>query len=294
MPEANENDLNKNFLFLVALLITALLPAGIISCAGSAAINETIPPAAGNQAASGIQPEEKNYFHILRNTPESGTNLYFYGFSPYYLDKAALSQKLFDSASLSYMIFRGIDGISAFSYRNINFSPDIYRKIYIGTDDIPAERINEFMNLYYQTAEPLIPFAIYAVDKKKGSEIYGKAISARDFVFDAIPESTPDKVPGWVFRLPESDRYIFSVGIAERHSSFADSLARADSNALEEMIKQKSVKIVSETAPNSSAEITSEVSSVYLKGFYVIRRWWDSDMKNYYSLAVSEKQHDGV
>ncbi len=58
-------------------------------------------------------------------------------------------------------------------------------------------------------------------------------------MFDAIPESTPDKVPDWVFRLPESGKYIFSVGIAERHSNFADSLARADSNALEEMIKKR-------------------------------------------------------
>jgi hypothetical protein len=80
MPEANENNLNKNFLFLAALLITALLPAGIISCAGSAAINETIPPAAGNQAASGIQPEEKNYFHILRNTPREWNKSLFLRF----------------------------------------------------------------------------------------------------------------------------------------------------------------------------------------------------------------------
>ena len=264
---------SKFFLIIVLCFL-------ICSCAGSynPSQNTDIP-------VENVNKSEQSFFDIICNTPESNENLYFYGFSPVHADLKKEEKQIIEIASDSVMFFRFIDGKYASIINTSGMTFDFSRKLFIETDDLTREDILEILKLFYNSRNSSVSFAVFEIDKRR----FG--YSEESYQFSSIPQSVRDREPGWISRLPESDDYIFSVGISGRYSELSQSISRADMNAIEEMIKQKSVRVTSDLSSGSTGRNGTEYSDAVIKGFYIIRRWWSPDMRNYYSLGVSEKQN---
>ena len=252
----------------------------IISCAGSYKPSQNT-----DMQAENVNKSEKSFFDIICNTPESKNNLYFYGFSPVYTDLKKEEKQIIEIASDSVMFFRFIDGkyASALSTSGINF--DFSKKLIIETDELAGDDILEILKLFYNFRNNIISFAVFEIEKESFD------YSEESYQFSGIPLSARDIEPEWISRLPESEDYIFSVGLSGRYSELSQSLRRADMNAIEEMIKQKSVRVTSSISSENTGRNGTEYSDAVIKGFYIIRRWWSPDMRNYYSLGVSKKQN---
>jgi hypothetical protein len=91
--------------------------------------------------------------------------------------------------------------------------------------------------------------------------------------------------PDWTSNIPVIPGYIVSVGIALQTGYVADSFAAADNQALEDLARQISVKIVTgrKQLENSVGSVTVqtnyETSEVIIPGFYVLERWRTPDMR---------------
>lgn len=99
--------------------------------------------------------------------------------------------------------------------------------------------------------------------------------------------------PAWVKDFPSISGYYVGVGVAQRTGRFDTSVAAADDRALEEIIRQISVRqstdrrdIEVDTVGTAFAQKRQEVSEAVVLGFYVFARWVSPDGANYYSLAL--------
>ena len=99
--------------------------------------------------------------------------------------------------------------------------------------------------------------------------------------------------PDWLYNLPEIDGYLVGIGTVQRSRYKIDSIRRADEQALANLAKQVSVVVKAKRADRESeisgsafSETNYEVTSTYIKGFYVLGRWSTDNGDTYYTLAV--------
>ena len=206
------------------------------------------------------------------NMTGSDDYLYFTGISPYYLDEKKSDEVLLNDAAQSAAVFEMVFGFSgkitgkssagiktgsSFNYIFNNNSYEYYR------DNLEEEETYRESN------------SVYRIYRVKSS-----------FKLPLIKESEAVKMPDWINRLPEMKGYLFSIGVSGRYSRIADSVRKADSAALEAMIKQKNITVYSDSGYNNLNPQSYEYASSGLKGFYIIRRWWSEDRKIFYSLGL--------
>ena len=105
--------------------------------------------------------------------------------------------------------------------------------------------------------------------------------------------SKPGQVPDWLINIPVIPGYLVSVGTVQRSRYKIDSIRRADEQALANLAKQVSVVVKAKRADRDSevsgsvfSETNYEVTSTYIRGFYVLGRWSTDNGNTYYSLAV--------
>ena len=266
----------KRSLIVVSVLIQ-------LSCAGETkAANQTGPDNYGKAVKS-----EDIFFDSVCNTPYSRGSLFFYGFSAHYTDIEKENDAILESAFESVILFHNID----VSYFGIYLESGaafqgISRKLFIETEKLNEENIKEKLKLRYNFRNRNISGALFEIEQSDLINID----SDNFYDFTGIEISVREKKPAWINILPENKDYNFSVGISERYSRISESIKHADLNAIEEMIKQKSISVVSKTDHGYYGRNGTEHSAAYIKGFYIISRWWDKDMRNYYSLGVSSVQ----
>ena len=254
----------------------------ILSCgtADKAYLNKETSTADENAAVSsevaGTEIEIDKSFKIF---PEavwnmSGQNkyLYFIGISPYYLDEKKSDEILLSDASQSAAVFDSVFG----------FSGKITGKSSAGIKTGSSFNYIFDSNSYEYYKINLEEEATY----RDNGSIYRIYRLENSFEFPSVEKSEKNKTPGWINSLPEIEGYMFSIGVSGRYSRIADSVKNADSAALEAMIKQKNITVYSDTGYNNLNPQSYEYASSGLKGFYILRRWWSSDRRNYYSLGV--------
>ncbi|MCD6395971.1 MAG: LPP20 family lipoprotein [Spirochaetaceae bacterium] len=105
--------------------------------------------------------------------------------------------------------------------------------------------------------------------------------------------SKPGQVPDWLTNIPVIPGYLVSVGTVQRSRYKIDSIRRADEQALANLAKQVSVVVKAKRADRDSevsgsafSETNYEVTSTFIRGFYVLGRWSTDNGNTYYTLAV--------
>ncbi len=103
----------------------------------------------------------------------------------------------------------------------------------------------------------------------------------------------PGHVPDWLINIPVIPGYLVSVGTVQRSRYKIDSIRKADEQALADLAKQVSVVVKAKRADKNSdlygsafSETNYEVTSTYIRGFYVLARWSTDNGNTYYTLAV--------
>jgi hypothetical protein len=105
--------------------------------------------------------------------------------------------------------------------------------------------------------------------------------------------STSGGEPDWLYNIPEIPGYMVSVGSIQRSRYKIDSIKKADEQALANLAKQVSVIVKAkrtdlegEGSGSSFSETNYEVTSTFVRGFYVLGRWSTDNGNTYYTLAV--------
>lgn len=105
--------------------------------------------------------------------------------------------------------------------------------------------------------------------------------------------SSPGVEPEWLYNFPVIPGYLVSIGSVQRSRYTIDSIIKADEQALANLAKQVSVIVKakridkdSEVSGSAFSETNYEVTSTYVKGFYVIGRWSTDNGSTYHTLAV--------
>ena len=109
--------------------------------------------------------------------------------------------------------------------------------------------------------------------------------------FSVIPGK--ENEPDWLYNVPEIPGYLVSLGSLQRSRYKIDSLRKADEQALANLAKQVSVAVKtkrtdleSEGSGSAFSETNYEVTSAFVRGFYVLGRWSTDNGSIYYTLAV--------
>jgi hypothetical protein len=269
--------LPKLILKLLLILISLLIQ---LSCAGDKKedINTSFHGADSNNKTEDL------LFDMICNTPENPESLFFYGFSPLYSDTGIEDGVIMESAFESVMLFHDID----VNYFGIYLEsgtprPVISRKLFIETGVLNKENIKEKLKLRYNFRNRNISAALFEMGKND----LKSSVPEQLYHFPEIEISVREKNPSWINLLPQIKGYNFSIGVSGRYSQISESIRQADLNAIEEMLKQKSISVVSKSDKGNYGTNGTEYSQSAINGFYIIRRWWDKDMRNYYSLGVS-------
>jgi len=105
--------------------------------------------------------------------------------------------------------------------------------------------------------------------------------------------AAPGGDPEWLYNVPEISGYLVSIGSVQRSRYKIDSIRRADEQALANLAKQVSVIVKakridrdSEVSGSAFSETNYEVTSTFVKGFYVLGRWSTDNGNTYHTLAV--------
>ncbi|MCK5154296.1 MAG: LPP20 family lipoprotein [Spirochaetales bacterium] len=105
--------------------------------------------------------------------------------------------------------------------------------------------------------------------------------------------SAPGGDPDWLYNIPVIPGYLVSIGSVSRSRYTIDSIIKADEQALANLAKQVSVIVKakrtdrdSEVSGSAFSETNYEVTSTYVKGFYVLGRWSTDNGNTYHTLAV--------
>ncbi len=266
----------KRLLIVVSVLI-------LLSCAGEQRADHH----SGSHNTDQAIKSEDIFFDSVCNTPYSRGSLFFYGFSPHYTDIEKEKDAILESAFESVMLFHDID-VSYFGFYLESGAAfqGISKKLFIETEILDKENIKEKLKLRYNFRNRNISGALFEMEQNDLTN----TVPDDFYNFTGIEISVREKKPSWINLVPEIRDYNFSVGVSERYSRISESIRHADLNSIEEMIKQKSVSVVSKTDKGYYGRNATEHSAAVIKGFYIIRRWWDPDMRNYYSLGVSSAE----
>ncbi len=198
--------------------------------------------------------------------------IYFTGISPYFLDNGKSDEILLKDAAQSAAVYESVFG----------FSGLIKEKSAVGTRTGVS-----FNYIYYKPSFDFYFENLESVYSFSDSEsVYRVFRIKKKYYTPAIAVSVKNKVPEWINRMPSIAGYSFSIGVSERYSRISDSVRSADSSALEEMIKQKNITVYSDSGYNYSDSSGFEFAGSQLKGFYIIRRWWTPDKRQFYSLGI--------
>ena len=99
--------------------------------------------------------------------------------------------------------------------------------------------------------------------------------------------------PAWLYNVPVLPGYLVSIGAVQRSRYKIDSIRKADEQALASLAKQVSVVVKakrtdqeSEISGSSFSETNYEVTSAFIRGFYVLGRWSTDNGNTYHTLAV--------
>lgn len=114
-----------------------------------------------------------------------------------------------------------------------------------------------------------------------------------DFKGNFSDISEPGSEPDWLYNVPVIPGYLVSIGSVQRSRYKIDSIKKADEQALANLAKQVSVIVKakrtdrdSEVSGSAFNETNYEVTSVYIRGFYVLGRWSTDNGNTYHTLAV--------
>ena len=261
------------FILLISIIFISCGTAGkSLKNGGSSSSDEQVQ--SGQEASL---ETEKDFPEAVWNMTGEGEYLYFTGISPYYLDDKKSDEILLNDASESAAVFDSVFGFSG------KITGKSSAGIKTGSSFNYIFENNSFE--YYKSS--LEEESTYS----EKDTVYRIFRVRKSYIFPAVEKSEKNKVPEWINSLPEIDGYMFSIGVSGRYSRISDSVKNADSAALEAMIKQKNITVYSDTGYNNLNPHSYEYASSGLKGFYILRRWWSPDRKNYYSLGViKEKQ----
>ncbi len=111
-----------------------------------------------------------------------------------------------------------------------------------------------------------------------------------------VNNHTTDGEPDWLYNIPDIPGYLVSIGSVQRSRYKIDSIRLADEQAMANLAKQVSVVVKAKRADRESEvsgsafkETNYEVTSTYIRGFYVLGRWSSDNGNTYHTLAVCPK-----
>ncbi len=108
-----------------------------------------------------------------------------------------------------------------------------------------------------------------------------------------VDNPTSEGEPDWLYNVPVVPGYLVSIGSVQRSRYKIDSIRLADEQAMANLAKQVSVVVKAKRADRDSEisgsafkETNYEVTSTFMRGFYVLGRWSTDNGNTYHSLAV--------
>ncbi len=119
------------------------------------------------------------------------------------------------------------------------------------------------------------------------------SLPTRSLSIGFAPAASRKGEPAWIAQPPDIPGYLVGVGSSPRKRLFGDSVNAADEKALEELIKQISLNIVSGSLSYTAQgmgswgkETGTEYSKAVVSGFYILARFRSEGGDTFYSLAV--------
>lgn len=105
--------------------------------------------------------------------------------------------------------------------------------------------------------------------------------------------------PGWILKPPKFSGYWVGIGSSQRNRYLSDSLAAADEQALEEVVKAINMEAFFQEGSidrgkkgSVAAHRYMEVARATVRGFYILARWYEPDRGRVYSLGICPKKQD--
>ncbi len=263
----------------------------ITACAGSP------PPAA--ETPESVKPEQQDevvvvngvidftqpeYRFMLDTAPDNG-KLLFSSFIPRRADRGEeLDIAVSEGARQASILYRArVD--ARFAVKSNNRDLGFLEDIQIGYDKDLAVDLKSKIKVRNHFVDNE---GTYILAELEGVEFKGS--------FTDMPLENGE--PDWLYNIPEIPGYLVSIGSVQRSRYKIDSIRRADEQALANLAKQVSVVVKakrsdrnSEVSGSAFSETNYEVTSTFIKGFYVLGRWSTDNGNTYHTLAVCpEKQ----
>lgn len=99
--------------------------------------------------------------------------------------------------------------------------------------------------------------------------------------------------PRWITELPRIPGYLVGIGSSQRKRYPSDSIAAADEQALEEIVKSLGMEVTTQRNTidlgrqgSGTVQSSLEVAQATVRGFCVVARWYEPDRGVFYSLGV--------
>jgi hypothetical protein len=219
------------------------------------------------------------YSFLLDTSPDSGT-LLFFSFVPrreYREDEIKLA--VFESSRQAAML--SSSKVNAkFAVKSNNRDLGVLESIEVQYDRGMAEDLISKVKIIQHFRDN---DGTYILSELEGITFQGNFSSA------ASKRTEPD----WLYIVPVIQGYLVSIGTVQRSRYKIDSIRKADEQALANLAKQVSVEVKakradleSEASGSAFSETNYEVTSTYIRGFYVLGRWSTDNGSTYHTLAV--------
>ena len=279
----------------ILLIVIVISSIGLLSCT-SAPDDQSIESESGfienteNQESSSkyIEPvlvqgvidfTDPEYSFMWDTAPENGT-LIFSSFIPRRAFRDEEIGIAVSEAARQASILNSVKVNAKFAVKSNNRDLGFLEAIDIQFDKVLSVDLESKMNVlhHYRDNE-----GTYILTELDGVSYSGE--------FEA--KTGEGNAPDWLYNVPVIPGYLVSIGAVQRSRYKIDSIRMADEQALANLAKQVSVVVKakrtdreSELSGSAFSETNYEVTSTFIRGFYVLGRWSSDNGNNYYTLAV--------
>lgn len=280
----------KYFIHILSVFVVLIFSL-IISCAGNSEIVREVPesvkPVTGSEAVvvKGVIDFTQPEYRFMWDTAPDNGKLMFSSFVPRRANREEeLDFAVNEGARQASVLYRArVD--ARFAVKSNNRDLGFLEDIQITYDKDLAVDLKSKIKVRNHFVDNE---GTYILAELEGVEFKGS--------FTGMPLETGE--PDWLYNIPEIPGYLVSIGSVERSRYKIDSIRRADEQALANLAKQVSVVVKakrsdrnSEVSGSAFSETNYEVTSAFIRGFYVLGRWSTDNGNTYHTLAVCpEKQ----
>ncbi len=274
------------YIILSPVVLLLLVFTLFSSCAGNSGIVKETPvtakPVPGSETVTvnGVIDFTMPEYRFMWETAPDNGKLLFSAFIPRRADRdTELDFAVYESARQASVLYRAkVD--ARFAVKSNNRDLGFLEDIQITYDKDLAADLRSKIKIRNHFIDNE---GTYILSELEGVEFKGSFID--------IPLENGE--PDWLYNVPDIPGYLVSIGTVQRSRYKIDSIRRADEQALANLAKQVSIVVKAKRADRNSeisgsafSETNYEITSTFIRGFYVLGRWSTENGNTYHTLAV--------